>query len=172
MFTVSGWGSSVFFKVSSICSLSCTLKMFRITFWPPINRTPPSVFTVNELILKQKQRSEEKRLKLDHPVSTTHTQLLCFSISGESLSRTTSWLYARLSVFQNGSRWQVFQDVLSPDQDNLDLANVNLMLELLVQKKKQLEAVSKALRLWRQVKYTVLRHFCIKCLLELCSVPW
>uniref|UniRef100_A0A4W6BZC6 COP1 E3 ubiquitin ligase n=1 Tax=Lates calcarifer TaxID=8187 RepID=A0A4W6BZC6_LATCA len=67
-------------------------------------------FLVNELILKQKQRSEEKRLKLDHP---------------------------------NGSRWQVFQDVLSPDQENLDLANVNLMLELLVQKKKQLEAVSK-----------------------------
>uniref|UniRef100_H2MCQ2 COP1 E3 ubiquitin ligase n=1 Tax=Oryzias latipes TaxID=8090 RepID=H2MCQ2_ORYLA len=65
-------------------------------------------FLVNELILKHKQRSEEKRLKLDHP---------------------------------NGSRWQVFQDVLSPDQENLDLANVNLMLELLVQKKKQLEAV-------------------------------
>uniref|UniRef100_A0A667XQG2 COP1 E3 ubiquitin ligase n=1 Tax=Myripristis murdjan TaxID=586833 RepID=A0A667XQG2_9TELE len=67
-------------------------------------------FLVNELILKQKQRSEEKRLKLDHP---------------------------------NGSRWQLFQDVMSPDQDNLDLANVNLMLELLVQRKKQLEAVSK-----------------------------
>uniref|UniRef100_A0A3Q2Y129 COP1 E3 ubiquitin ligase n=1 Tax=Hippocampus comes TaxID=109280 RepID=A0A3Q2Y129_HIPCM len=70
-------------------------------------------FLVNELILKQKQRSEEKRLKLDHPVS------------------------------KNGSRWHVFQDVLSPDQENLDLANVNLMLELLVQKKKQLEAVSR-----------------------------
>uniref|UniRef100_UPI003AADCE8F E3 ubiquitin-protein ligase COP1 isoform X7 n=1 Tax=Centroberyx gerrardi TaxID=166262 RepID=UPI003AADCE8F len=68
-------------------------------------------FLVNELILKQKQRSEEKRLKLDHP---------------------------------NGSRWQVFQDVLSPDQENLDLANVNLMLELLVQKKKQLETESQA----------------------------
>lgn len=68
-------------------------------------------FLVNELILKQKQRSEEKRLKLDHP---------------------------------NGSRWQVFQDVLNPDQENLDLANVNLMLELLVQKKKQLEAESQA----------------------------
>ncbi|XP_005937052.1 E3 ubiquitin-protein ligase COP1 isoform X3 [Pelmatolapia mariae] len=68
-------------------------------------------FLVNELILKQKQRSEEKRLKLDHP---------------------------------NGSRWQVFQDVLSPDQENLDLANVNLMLELLLQKKKQLEAESQA----------------------------
>uniref|UniRef100_A0A3B3CA63 COP1 E3 ubiquitin ligase n=1 Tax=Oryzias melastigma TaxID=30732 RepID=A0A3B3CA63_ORYME len=66
-------------------------------------------FLVNELILKHKQRSEEKRLKLDHP---------------------------------NGSRWQVFQDVLSPDQENLDLANVKLMLELLIQKKKQLEAVS------------------------------
>uniref|UniRef100_A0A665UI57 RING-type domain-containing protein n=1 Tax=Echeneis naucrates TaxID=173247 RepID=A0A665UI57_ECHNA len=75
-------------------------------------------FLVNELILKHKQRSEEKRLKLDHPVSTTHTP--------------------------NGSRWQVFQDVLSPDQENLDLANVNLMLELLVQKKKQLEAESQA----------------------------
>lgn len=49
-----------------------------------------------------------------------------------------------VSDFQNGSRWQVFQDVLSPDQENLDLANVNLMLELLVQKKKQLEAVSKS----------------------------
>ncbi|KAM9789912.1 E3 ubiquitin-protein ligase COP1 [Neosynchiropus ocellatus] len=68
-------------------------------------------FLVNELILKQKQRSEEKRLKLDH---------------------------------HNGSRWQVFQDVWSPDQENLDLANVNLMLELLVQKKKQLEAESQA----------------------------
>ncbi|XP_077581042.1 E3 ubiquitin-protein ligase COP1 [Stigmatopora nigra] len=68
-------------------------------------------FLVNELILKQKQRSEEKRLKLDHP---------------------------------NGSRWHIFQDVLSPDQENLDLANVNLMLELLVQKKKQLEAESQA----------------------------
>uniref|UniRef100_A0A8C5CRQ1 COP1 E3 ubiquitin ligase n=1 Tax=Gadus morhua TaxID=8049 RepID=A0A8C5CRQ1_GADMO len=68
-------------------------------------------FLVNELILKQKQRSEEKRLKLDHP---------------------------------NGSRWQVFQDVLSPEQENMDLANINLMLELLVQKKKQLEAESQA----------------------------
>uniref|UniRef100_A0A8C9VVX8 COP1 E3 ubiquitin ligase n=1 Tax=Scleropages formosus TaxID=113540 RepID=A0A8C9VVX8_SCLFO len=65
-------------------------------------------FLVNELILKQKQRSEEKRLKLDYP---------------------------------NGHRWQVFQDVLSTDQENLDLANVNFMLELLLQKKKQLEAV-------------------------------
>ncbi|XP_017276257.1 E3 ubiquitin-protein ligase COP1 isoform X2 [Kryptolebias marmoratus] len=62
-------------------------------------------FLVNELILKQKQRSEEKRLKLDPPV---------------------------------------FQDILNPDQENLDLANVNLMLELLVQKKKQLEAESQA----------------------------
>ncbi|MED6281984.1 coatomer subunit alpha, partial [Characodon lateralis] len=68
-------------------------------------------FLVNELILKQKQRSEEKRIKLDHP---------------------------------NWPRWQVFQDILSPDQENLDLANVNLMLELLVQKKKQLEAESQA----------------------------
>ncbi|XP_066537786.1 E3 ubiquitin-protein ligase COP1 isoform X2 [Hoplias malabaricus] len=66
-------------------------------------------FLVNELILKQKQRSEEKRLKRDHP---------------------------------NGTKWQFFQDVLGTDQENLDLANVNYMLELLVQKKKQLEAES------------------------------
>nr|XP_023657629.1 E3 ubiquitin-protein ligase RFWD2 isoform X2 [Paramormyrops kingsleyae] len=71
-------------------------------------------FLVNELILKQKQRSEEKRLKLDHP---------------------------------NGHRWQVFQDVLGTDQENLDLANVNFMLELLIQKKKQLEAESQAAQL-------------------------
>ncbi|MFT7801649.1 E3 ubiquitin-protein ligase RFWD2 isoform X3 [Arapaima gigas] len=71
-------------------------------------------FLVNELILKQKQRSEEKRLKLDYP---------------------------------NGHRWQVFQDVLSTDQENLDLANVNFMLELLLQKKKQLEAESQAAQL-------------------------
>uniref|UniRef100_A0A4W4EF17 COP1 E3 ubiquitin ligase n=1 Tax=Electrophorus electricus TaxID=8005 RepID=A0A4W4EF17_ELEEL len=70
-------------------------------------------FLVNELILKQKQRSEEKRLKRDHPVS-------------------------------NGTKWQFFQDVLGTDQENLDLANVNYMLELLVQKKKQLEAESQA----------------------------
>ncbi|XP_067894109.1 E3 ubiquitin-protein ligase COP1 isoform X3 [Heterodontus francisci] len=64
-------------------------------------------FLVNELILKQKQRSEEKRLKLEHP---------------------------------NGHRWQAIQDVLITDQDSLDLANVNLMLELIIQKKQQLEA--------------------------------
>lgn len=88
--------------------------------------------SVNELILKQKQRSEEKRLKLDHPVSKHlclwYVLLLLF------------WLKIPCAP-QNGSRWQVFQDVLTPDQENLDLANVNLMLELLVQKKKQLEAV-------------------------------
>ena len=61
-------------------------------------------FLVNELILKQKQRLEEKRFKLDHSVSST-----------------------------NGHRWQTFQDLLETDQDNLDLANVKLMLELLVQ---------------------------------------
>lgn len=71
-------------------------------------------FLVNELILKQKQRFEEKRFKLDH---------------------------------SNGHRWQIFQDLLGADQDNLDLANVNLMLELLVQKKKQLEAESHAAQL-------------------------
>ncbi|XP_039737353.1 E3 ubiquitin-protein ligase COP1 isoform X6 [Pteropus medius] len=75
-------------------------------------------FLVNELILKQKQRFEEKRFKLDHSVSST-----------------------------NGHRWQIFQDLLGTDQDNLDLANVNLMLELLVQKKKQLEAESHAAQL-------------------------
>ncbi|XP_053356208.1 E3 ubiquitin-protein ligase COP1 isoform X2 [Clarias gariepinus] len=68
-------------------------------------------FLVNELILKQKQRCEEKRLKRDHP---------------------------------NGTKWQFFQDVLGTDQEHLDLANVNYMLELLVQKKKQLEAESQA----------------------------
>uniref|UniRef100_A0A672KT96 RING-type domain-containing protein n=1 Tax=Sinocyclocheilus grahami TaxID=75366 RepID=A0A672KT96_SINGR len=67
-------------------------------------------FLVNELILKQKQRSEEKRLKRDHPVS-------------------------------NGTKWQVFQNVLGADQENMDLANVNYILEYLLQKKKQLEAV-------------------------------
>ncbi|XP_051854860.1 E3 ubiquitin-protein ligase COP1 isoform X2 [Antechinus flavipes] len=71
-------------------------------------------FLVNELILKQKQRFEEKRFKLDH---------------------------------SNGHRWQIFQDLLGTDQDNLDLPNVNLMLELLVQKKKQLEAESHAAQL-------------------------
>ncbi|XP_016097497.1 E3 ubiquitin-protein ligase RFWD2-like [Sinocyclocheilus grahami] len=68
-------------------------------------------FLVNELILKQKQRSEEKRLKRDHP---------------------------------NGTKWQVFQDVLGADQENMDLANVNYILEYLLQKKKQLEAESQA----------------------------
>ncbi|XP_067894107.1 E3 ubiquitin-protein ligase COP1 isoform X1 [Heterodontus francisci] len=71
-------------------------------------------FLVNELILKQKQRSEEKRLKLEHP---------------------------------NGHRWQAIQDVLITDQDSLDLANVNLMLELIIQKKQQLEAESQAAQL-------------------------
>lgn len=71
-------------------------------------------FLVNELILKQKQRSDEKRLKLDH---------------------------------SNGHRWQTFQDAIGTDQDSLDLANVNLMLELLVQKKKQLEADSHSAQL-------------------------
>ncbi|XP_048458164.1 E3 ubiquitin-protein ligase COP1 isoform X2 [Rhincodon typus] len=69
---------------------------------------------VNELILKQKQRSEEKRLKLEHP---------------------------------NGHRWQAIQDVLITDQDSLDLPNVNLMLELIMQKKQQLEAESQAAQL-------------------------
>ncbi|XP_075472762.1 E3 ubiquitin-protein ligase COP1 isoform X2 [Ascaphus truei] len=71
-------------------------------------------FLVNELILKQKQRFDDKRLKLD-PL--------------------------------NGHRWQIFQDLLVTDQDNLDLANVNLMLQVLVQKKRQLEAESHAAQL-------------------------
>uniref|UniRef100_A0A6I8QG30 COP1, E3 ubiquitin ligase n=1 Tax=Xenopus tropicalis TaxID=8364 RepID=A0A6I8QG30_XENTR len=71
-------------------------------------------FLVNELILKQKQRFDDKRLKLDP---------------------------------SNGHRWQIFQDLLGTDQDNLDLANVNLMLQLLVQKKRQLEAESHAAQL-------------------------
>ncbi|XP_073449512.1 E3 ubiquitin-protein ligase COP1 isoform X3 [Aquarana catesbeiana] len=72
---------------------------------------PPHLMIVNELILKQKQRFDDKRLKLDP---------------------------------SNGHRWQIFQDLLATDQDNLDLANVNLMLQLLVQKKRQLEAESHA----------------------------
>ncbi|MBN3302335.1 COP1 ligase, partial [Amia calva] len=84
---------------------------------------------VNELILKQKQRSDEKRFKLDHPVRLhVYINIIFFS-------------------FQNGHRRQVFQDVLGTDQENLDLANVNFMLELLVQKKKQLEAESQAAQL-------------------------
>lgn len=85
--------------------------------------------------------SEEKRLKLDHPVSTTHSFHIVFLhpimlwLLGPSQFLKTS------SDIQNGSRWQIFQDALNPDQENLDLANVNLMLELLIQKKKQLEAV-------------------------------
>lgn len=94
---------------------------------------------VNELILKQKQMSEEKRLKLDHPVSTSQASCSLPPPPPVNLSKVKS-----LSSLQNGSRWKVFQDALNPDQENLDLANVNLMLELLVQKKKQLEAVRKA----------------------------
>uniref|UniRef100_A0AAY4AAL3 RING-type domain-containing protein n=1 Tax=Denticeps clupeoides TaxID=299321 RepID=A0AAY4AAL3_9TELE len=67
-------------------------------------------FLVNELILKQKQQCEEKRLKR-HP---------------------------------NGHRWQFSQELLGQDQECLDLANVNYMLELFIQKKKQLEAESQA----------------------------
>uniref|UniRef100_A0AAY4AAK6 RING-type domain-containing protein n=1 Tax=Denticeps clupeoides TaxID=299321 RepID=A0AAY4AAK6_9TELE len=72
-------------------------------------------FLVNELILKQKQQCEEKRLKR-HPVS----------------------------YFSNGHRWQFSQELLGQDQECLDLANVNYMLELFIQKKKQLEAESQA----------------------------
>uniref|UniRef100_H3ASM5 COP1 E3 ubiquitin ligase n=1 Tax=Latimeria chalumnae TaxID=7897 RepID=H3ASM5_LATCH len=75
-------------------------------------------FLVNELILKQKQRFEDKRLKLDHSNSS-----------------------------RNGHKWQIFQDVLGTDQESLDLAKINQILELLVQKKKQLEAESQAAQL-------------------------
>lgn len=42
--------------------------------YPPLLPPAPNgnlLLPVNELILKQKQMSEEKRLKLDHPVSTS-----------------------------------------------------------------------------------------------------
>eukprot|EP00061_Rhincodon_typus_P012936 g39001.t1 len=48
---------------------------------------------------------------------------------------------------RNGHRWQAIQDVLITDQDSLDLPNVNLMLELIMQKKQQLEAESQAAQL-------------------------
>lgn len=92
--------------------------------------------------------SEEKRLKLDHPVSTTHSFHI---VSFKALHPQMVWLLGpsqflkTSSDIQNGSRWQIFQDALNPDQENLDLANVNLMLELLIQKKKQLEAVRRGL---------------------------
>ncbi|KAJ7421695.1 E3 ubiquitin-protein ligase RFWD2 [Willisornis vidua] len=69
----------------------------------------------------------------------------CFHPSHEStLLRVVVW---EVRVKKNGHRWQIIQDLLGTDQDNLDLANVNLMLELLVQKKKQLEAESHAAQL-------------------------
>lgn len=92
--------------------------------------------------------SEEKRLKLDHPVSTAHSFHI---VSFKALHPLMLWLLGpsqflkTSSDIQNGSRWQIFQDALNPDQENLDLANVNLMLELLIQKKKQLEAVRRGL---------------------------
>lgn len=128
------------------CMSNVFLQVFTLQlclpFWPPL---PPPVsngnlhLPVNELILKQKQMSEEKRLKLDHPVSTSPSS--CELSVLLLLWTAPQW---PVSSLQNGSRWKVFQDALSPDQENLDLANVNLMLELLVQKKKQLEAVRKA----------------------------
>ncbi|XP_063074992.1 E3 ubiquitin-protein ligase COP1 isoform X3 [Engraulis encrasicolus] len=68
-------------------------------------------FLVNELILKQKQRSEEKQLKRDLP---------------------------------NGDSFPFSYDVLGGDQESMDLANVNYVLEMFQQKKQQLEAQSEA----------------------------
>lgn len=45
-----------------------------LAYLPPLLPPAPNgnpLLPVNELILKQKQMSEEKRLKLDHPVSTS-----------------------------------------------------------------------------------------------------
>ncbi|TRY98136.1 hypothetical protein DNTS_028490 [Danionella cerebrum] len=66
-------------------------------------------FLVNELVLKQKQRSEERRQDLS-----------------------------------NVAKWQIFQDLIEGGQENMDIANINYILEYLVQKKKQLEAGSEA----------------------------
>lgn len=53
---------------------------------------------------------------------------------------------------------------MNPDQENLDLANVNLMLELLIQKKKQLEAVRRVVR-WHHLlsgfNHDVPRHLSV-----------
>uniref|UniRef100_S4R569 COP1 E3 ubiquitin ligase n=1 Tax=Petromyzon marinus TaxID=7757 RepID=S4R569_PETMA len=66
-------------------------------------------FLLNELILKQRQRLEEKRMKMEQP---------------------------------SGQHWHTIQELLALDQDGLELADVNRMLELLTQKKMQLEAES------------------------------
>lgn len=47
-------------------------------FSPPFGSHDVSGVPVNELILKQKQVSEEKRQKLDHPVSTILHFCFCF----------------------------------------------------------------------------------------------
>lgn len=68
------------------CSLAVTVSLsYTYSTVPPLLFIPcpqlPHHIPVNELILKQKQRSEEKRLKLDHPVSTacSQTDLIFFS---------------------------------------------------------------------------------------------
>ncbi|XP_074654069.1 E3 ubiquitin-protein ligase COP1-like isoform X2 [Tubulanus polymorphus] len=63
-------------------------------------------FLLNELILKQKQRINEKKIRIDQQNSNVSLNL---------------------------------EDVIS-DQDNLDIANINLMLEVLAQKKQQIMA--------------------------------
>jgi hypothetical protein len=66
------------------------------------------IFTVNELVLKHRQRQAEKKMKLGS---------------------------------QGGGLTLNLDDIImSPE--NLDLANINLMLDVLTQKKQQLEAVS------------------------------
>uniref|UniRef100_UPI00358F7B84 E3 ubiquitin-protein ligase COP1 isoform X1 n=2 Tax=Myxine glutinosa TaxID=7769 RepID=UPI00358F7B84 len=64
-------------------------------------------FLLNELILKQRQRMEQKRLKSDHP---------------------------------NSKHWQTIHDLLTMEHDGLDLSDVNHLLEVLSQRKQQLEA--------------------------------
>ncbi|CAH1271706.1 RFWD2 [Branchiostoma lanceolatum] len=81
-------------------------------------------FLLNELILKHRQRLEErKRVKLDQP---------------------------------NGIKLTEFQELLSHEDDNLDITDVNLMLEVLYQKKTRLEADSIAAQ--NQILKEFLQH--------------
>ncbi|KAI8518413.1 RING finger and WD repeat domain-containing protein 2 [Branchiostoma belcheri] len=81
-------------------------------------------FLLNELILKHRQRLEErKRVKLDQP---------------------------------NGMKLTEFQELLSHEDDNLDITDVNLMLEVLYQKKTRLEADSIAAQ--NQILKEFLQH--------------
>ncbi|XP_075915508.1 E3 ubiquitin-protein ligase COP1-like [Petromyzon marinus] len=66
-------------------------------------------FLLNELILKQRQRLKEKRIKMEQP---------------------------------SGQQWHPIQELLALEQDGLELADVNRILELLTEKKMRLEAES------------------------------